>query len=541
MKLNIFCILLLFLCSCTKDDENINKNHYVENELQCIKINTRTEPTSLDPRKVRDIPGYTIVRALFEGLTRIDSSGKPILAVAKNVTISDDLKTYTFNLRKTKWSNGCPVTSADFEYAWKTLIHPEFPADLASYLYVIKNARDIKSGKMSNNHLGVTAKDSYTLVVELEHPVPYFLELTAIPAFFPVNTNVDLIFPLWADDAELMFVSNGPFSLNVWKHNDTIECIKNEFYWDKDNVNLDKITFSMVEDEHTEFNMFENNELDWAGSPLSSLPPDAIENLKTANKLKSLPMAEVYCYKFNTKKPPFDNVNMRKAFTLAMNRQQIIDNITQSGQIPANGIIPPSMLPKKNVYFKDADSKNARLLFEKALAEMNITKEQLPEITLSYCKSEKHQKISQVLQQQWNQVFDIQVHLLATEWNILLDKLNKHDFQIAGRGWVADFLDPINFLNLYKYTNEHPLGGNNDTQWENKDFVLALDAAESCLDSEQRNKFILDAEQILMNEMPLAPLYHASICYVINERLKNVVISPTCVLDFKWAYIRKDI
>lgn len=530
----IIIALLFLLIGCATSSNHENKNSPLVKQV--IRINSRTEPMSLDPRKFKDLPTSSIVKTLFEGLMRIGPEGNIIPATAETVEISDDKTTYTFHLRDTQWINGDDVTAFDFEYSWKSTLNPQFAAPFANSLYVLKNGRLAKKGLVSLDKVGVNAIDDHTLVVELENPAPYFLELTATPIFFPVHAKIDTEQPTWSD-SELSFISNGPFKLASWQHGNLLEVIKNDSYWDHNTIVLSKIAFTMIEDEHTELNMFENGELDWAGSPLSSIPPEAIEHLKHENRLQITPMAEVYCYKFNTKSFPFDNVKIRKAFTYAMNRKKIIDNITQANQVIATGLIPPMMLGYEQNYFVDGDIAIAQKLFQEALDDMGINKEDLPPITLSYTKSEKHQKITQALQQQWQKAFGINIKLYAVEWNVLLDKLHKHDFQIAGRGWVADFLDPINLLEMYKYCNASGLTSNNDTQWENSEFVKLLDDAEACPDHEKRLEMILQAERLFIDEMPVAPLFHTTNCYLTRDNVKNIILTPTCNFEFRWAYI----
>jgi oligopeptide transport system substrate-binding protein len=525
-------ILLALLCICCFSCSGLDNT--VQNS---IRINSRTEPSSIDPRKAVDLPSSTISKALFEGLMRLDVNGDIIPALAQTVDVSSDGRIYTFHLRESLWTNGEDVTAYDFEYAIKSALDPNFIAPSVHQLYVVKNARNVKNGLKEPCDVGVHAEDNLTLVIELENPTPYFLELTAKSTrYLPINRTVDAENTLWARGSDY-FVSNGPFKLASWHHGDDLTVLKNENYWDSDIVQIEQITFTMIEDEHTEFNMFESGELDWAGSPLSSLPPDSVYYLKKEGRLQMPPMAEIYLYKFNTQAVPFNNVKMRRAFSYALNRKEIIDNILQADHQVATGIIPPMMLDKPQDYYDDNDVKTAQRLFNEALKEMNMTKKDLPPLVLDYIKSEKHHKIAQTVQQQWEQAFGIEIQLSVSEWNFFLSKLRNHDFQIAGRGWVADFNDPIGFLEVYKYLNEESLGASNDTQWKNEKFTNLLNEAASCADPLQRKKILAQAEEILVEDMPVAPLFHATISHLVQDRVKDIVISATCNLDFRWAYI----
>ncbi len=290
-----------------------------EIEKQTLRINLQEEPQSLDPQRGRKLSSQTLMRLLFEGLTRIGPDEKPELALADELEISEDGLTYTFGLRGVTWTNGDPLTAEDFVYAWRRILNPSFPADNASQLYVIKNAKAIKEGTLPADQLAVRAIDHWSLEVKLERPTPYFLELLACPVFFPINPKVDRANPSWSENAST-YVSNGPFVLDKWKHNYQLNIKKNPNYWDKQAVRLSEIQFVMVHEE-TELKMFEKNELDWAGSPLSTLPVDALRDLKKHGQLYTQPFLGTYFMRTNTDLLPFNDQNVRKAFALAINHR----------------------------------------------------------------------------------------------------------------------------------------------------------------------------------------------------------------------------
>jgi oligopeptide transport system substrate-binding protein len=283
------------------------------------------------------------------------------------------------------------------------------------------------------------------LRVELEYAIPYFLDLIASHSFLAVPHHVTSVHAKWADDANPHFIGNGPYKLTKWKHHNCIILEKNPYYWDQDSVGLDKIELTIIEDSNTELNMFEAGELDWAGYPLSNLPTDALQALAEEKRLHTYPLSGTYYYIFNVEKPPFDNLNIRKAFSLAINRKAIIDNITLSHQTPATSFIPPTIWEVKS-HFKDFDLKEARRLFHLGLEEMGCTLETLPKITLIYNTSEAHHKIAQAIQEQWYKAFKIRVKLANVEWKVFLDELAHKQFQVARMGGIAGFNDPITFL-----------------------------------------------------------------------------------------------
>lgn len=493
-----------------------------------VRMNIAGEPQTLDPRKARDLKCQTIARMLFEGLARVGKDEKTQLALAQDVSISPDLKTYTFHLKDAVWSNGDPVTAEDFAYTWKKTLSPDFVSDTAFYLYPIKNAQKVKQGAVSLDALGVYALDEKTLVVELENPTPYFLELITLAPFFPVNHKIDQENPFWAQKADT-YVGNGPFSLHSWKHHDCLHLKKNGEYWDKNAVQLTDLELTMVQEE-TELKLFEKKELDWAGSPLSVLPIDAI---KALHKVQKKEILGTYLIRLNTERAPFNHPNIRKAFALAANRKLIVDHVTQGNQIPATGLVPLSLGLQQKAYFQDGDRETAKKLFEETLAESNAP---LPEMTLMYNAGERNHLIAQALQQQWFEVFGIRIKLEGIEGKVYFDRLSKQDYSMASGSWIADFADPINFLEVFKYKK----GGSNNTLWENAQYVALLDQSMQTADSLMRQKILADSEELLMREMPIIPIFHYTMLYVNQSYLQDVIVSSLGQMDFKWASIQEE-
>jgi oligopeptide transport system substrate-binding protein len=296
-------------------------------------------------------------------------------------------------------------------------------------------------------------------------------------------------------------------------------------------VNLTKVEFTMIEDENTELSMFENGELDWAGAPMSQLPTDAIPALADSGRMKTMPIAGTYWYKFNTEQAPFNNVKIRKAFAYAIDRQSLIDNLLQAGQIPATGAVPPSMVLNEKGYFKDNDVETAKKLLEEGMKEEGLTS--LPEITLSYNTSEAHKKIAEAIQDQWKQNLGVDVTLENKEWQVFIEDLHQGNYQIGRMGWLGDFNDPINFLELYKDKK----GGNNDTNWENPQFKELLNQSALEKDPQKRKEILAQAEQILMDEMPIMPIYFYTNSWVQSEKVTGVVVDGLGNIDLKNADI----
>ena len=496
-----------------------------------LRMNMHSEPPTADPALAEDSTSGALLRATFDGLTRISEDGKPHESVAEKIDVSEDGLTYTFHLRDSKWSNGDAVTAKDFEYAWKRALDPKLGSTYAYQLYYLKNAEEYNMGKAKADDVGVKAQDDKTLVVTLKNPTPFFLELTAFYTYFPVNQKVVESDAKWAGEAK-SHVGNGPFKIDTWEHKSKLVLAKNDNYWDKDAVKLDKIDFSMVEDENTELSMFDNGDLDWAGAPMSALPTDAVPSLKDSGKMKTHAIAGTYMYKFNTEKAPFNNAKIRKAFAYAIDRKSIIDNVTQTNQEPAMGLVPPTMAVATSPYFKDNDAETAKKLLEEGMKEEGITK--MPTLTLSFNTSEGHKKIAEAIQDQWKKVLGVDVKLENKEWKVFLDDMHQGKFQIARSSWTGDYNDPYTFLDLFK----NKKGSNNDTNWENPKYQELLNKSALEKDPEKRKQILAEAEAIFMDEMPAAPIYYYTHSYVQSDKVKGVVLDGLGFVDWKWADIQ---
>ncbi|MCF6092955.1 peptide ABC transporter substrate-binding protein [Microaerobacter geothermalis] len=507
-----------------------------QEEPQELVLNASTEPPSLNPNTATDSTSGEILRQVMEGLVRLDKDSKVVKGsgMAEDWTISEDGLTITFKIKDNVfWSNGDPVTAEDFEYAWKQVLNPETAADYAYQLFYLKNGEKYNAGEVSADEVGVKALDEKTLEVTLEAPVPYFISLTAFYSLYPVPSKVAKENPDWAADAET-YVSNGPFKLTKWEHDSEVVVEKNDKYWNADNIKLNKITWMMVNDPNTEYQLFKSGDLDVAENP----PSDLLKQLLDSGEAKAPNILGTYMYMFNVEKEPFNNANIRKAFTLAIDRKLLIDNVTQGGQVPALGFVPPGSSPdlgfdfreKAGNYYNDADVEKAKEYLKKGMEELGIT--QLPEITLMFNTSEGHQKIAQAIQEMWKKNLGVEVKLQNQEWKVYLETLKSGDFQIGRLGWLADYFDPMTFLDMW-ITD----GGNNDTNWSNKEYDDLIAKAKSTDDQSVRGEAMLKAEKILMDEMPIAPIYFYTDAYMMQPWVKGAIRHPDGSNDYTQAYI----
>ncbi|WP_039071200.1 peptide ABC transporter substrate-binding protein [Brevibacillus borstelensis] len=499
---------------------------FATGDLQVLRMNME-EPATLDPTFAEDTVSGAVIRAIFDGLTRLDEAGNPINSIASDMKVSDDKTTYTFALRDATWSNGDPVTAHDFEFAWKHALDPKTGSQAAYQFYSLKNAQAFAAGKAARDDVGVKALDDKTLQVVLEHPMPFFPTLVSF--LMPINKNVAESNPDWAKDPKTL-VGNGPFKLDTWEHKNKLVLVKNDTYWERDVVKLERIEFSMISDANTELAMFENGDLDWAGGPISSLPVDAVEPLRREGKLVAKPKATSYYIRFNAERPPFTNAKIRKAFAYAINRKEIADNIGQAGQTPLMGITPITASLKPDGFFADNQPEEARRLLAEGMKELGISR--LPRISYLYNTNDRNRAIAEALQAVWKKQLGVDVKLVNKETKVYLDDQEQGNFEIARSSWTADYNDPVNFLQKFieKYSSS------NITRWHNPVYTELIKKSYRETAEQKRRQILLEAEALLMEEMPLTGIFSDVNAWVQSEKVKGVRVDPLSKIDFKWAY-----
>ncbi len=545
LSLVLLSALMLVLAACnfggTKEKDTSSggqsSSGTTKNEDKTLNLSITSEPPSLNPQLATDSTSGAIIRAAFEGLTRVDKDGNVQNAMAEDVKVSDDKLTYTFKLREAKWSNGDPVVAGDFAYAWKWALDPKNASEYASILYPIKGAEAFNGGKGSADDLGIKVVDEKTLEVTLENPTPYFLELTAFYTYMPVNEKVVKDNKKWFAEAGDTYVTNGPFTLSDWKHNDSITLKKYADYWDKDNVALSTVNVKMVESETTANRMFKSGDLDYLGSPYQTVPLDAMDGYKKDKTLKSMPYAAIYEYKFNTKGKFTKNANIRKALSYAIDRQGLADNVLKGGQKPALSNVPVAIegFEDENNKFKDNDIEAAKKALEEGMKELGIKKASDIKIGISINTSEAHAAIAQYIQEGWHKNLGIEVKMDNSEWQVFLDKVTALDYDVARMGWIADFNDAYTFLERYDTAKN----GNNDTAWEDPKYKSLLVSATKETDENKRLDLLKEANTVLAEQMPIAPIYFYVNNYVEKDYVKNMAPNKLGEIDLKAVDIQK--
>lgn len=461
-----------------------------------FKLINGSEPASLDPSLIQGVPENRIYQSLFEGLVSYNpETARAIPGVAKSWTVSDDNTVYTFNLRKSKWSNGTKITAQTFVDSWTRTLDPNTAAPYAWFPSMfLKGAGDFNAGNATADTLGVKAIDEYTLEVTLVGPLPYALDafahysfgiapLEVVKEFGDKWTNIDNI------------VTNGAFTLKEWVPQDKLVVEKNPNYWDAENVKIDQVVYLPVDDNNTGYNMFLNGEVDW----MTTVPSDRMKEALLRDDVIISPNLATYYYVLNNKIKPLDDVRVRKALSMAIDRKTLTERIGQAGQIPSAAMVP-SMAGYDALKGNTLDVAKAKEL----LAEAGFPNgEGFPVLPVLYNTSEGHKKMAEFIQSQWETNLGINVTLENQEWQTFLAAKNTHDFSIARSGWGGDYQDPNTFLDMFVSG-----AAMNDMQYENPEYDALIAKAATMKAGADRFQALKDAEEMLVTrDQALIPLY----------------------------------
>lgn len=486
------------------------------NAESVLRRGNGSEPQTLDPQTAQGVPESNILRDLFEGLIGEDASGNLVPGIAEKWEISADGKTYTFHLRDAKWSDGSPLTAHDFVYGWQRAVDPATGSKYSFLLYPIKNAKKIAEGELKDaTQLGVKATDDHTLVAELEGPTPYFLGLLTHATAYPApKAAIEKHGKKWTRPENI--VSNGPFKLDSWQPNAQLVAVKSDQYWDKDAVKLDKVIYYPTENQTSDMNRYRAGEVDMT----YEIPNDQIKWLREnlGDELKVSNYLGTYYYGFNVTRPPFkDNPKLREALTLAIDRDIITDKVTGVGEKPAYSFVPPGIngydhyTPEYASLDKAARIEKAKKLYEEA----GYGKDKPLKVDLLYNTNENHKKIAVAVAAMWKQNLGVQTNLTNQEWKVFLNTRNEKKQTEAFRaGWIGDYNDPYSFLELFQSKS-----GLNDSGYVNEKFDALLAQAGQEQDMGKRAAILKDAEKMLTDDYPVAPVYS----YVTKRLVKPYV------------------
>lgn len=502
------------------------------NEEQTLRIAVHGNEPSLDPRITKGDQSYIIIKMLFEGLTRIAPDGKPHLAIAKSYEASADFKTYTFVLRDAKWSNGAPITAYDFEYSWKNTLNPQANSVFTNTLYIIKNARLAKEGRASLDEVGIHALDPKRLRVELEYPVPYFLEVVAHWTYSLINSSIDQKYPGWAYQAGETYVCNGPFKLSEWRHNRVIKVEKNPYYWDAEAVKLNRITINMMERAQIDVGMMEKGEVDILGRPMTAFPIGGLHHTSEDFECATYSLNGVFILSFNTTQFPFNHKKIRQAFASVIDREKLGMHVPHEFGGASYSLLPQELSLAKTSLFPEHDLERARSLFREGLGEIGFVKSDFPRLTLSYFSGLKRGSLFEELCRQWKEAFDIPIHLENYEWGTHFNRLLEGKYQMGGIELNARWNDPLHILEFFEERSDLL----NLPSWEHRQYRTFLDQAKKAGSLEERNQFLKKAEAFLAEEIPAIPLYQLTGRYLKRKGIKGISTQSNFQVDFKWAY-----
>ncbi|MCM1992814.1 peptide ABC transporter substrate-binding protein [Oceanirhabdus seepicola] len=545
--------------STSKDDskKNDDSKGLSMDEVQEYTF-VRTSPIqTLDPQRSGSTPNWAVQSPIYEGLTRYiatpDGGAEIVEGVAKSWTISEDGLTYTFNLRdNAKWSDGTPVTAKDFEYSFKRVFDPAVASDYSWMLEgIIKNGSEYLNDKASRDDVGVKALDEYTLEFVLERPCGYFLTLTAFPTYKPVKQEA---VEKWGEEygsSGDKVLGNGPFMLNVWEQNVKIEYVPNPYYWDKENVHLTKITRKVIQETAAAAQSLLNGEVDSAGIN----EPEWKSLLKDDGRFNHIDGAgaDNEFLMFNTKNKYLKNNKIRKAISIAIDREAYNEDVCNGNYFPSYSMVAPVTSIGNEVYTKKVNEKNqhVKTMIEankdpKALLIQGLKEEGFDTdpsnviITLNTRgTSEFSKKSAEWLQQKFRETLGIELNIEMTEWNIMWDKVDAGEYEIAVGGWSADYNDPSTFLDCFHTKKGYY--GEKKTGWTGEQaekFNQLIDKAQMSTDNDERAQLFLEAEKVLLEEAVVTPLYSGKFSTFVGKYVKNYNSNPFVYGDFKGRYIQ---
>ena len=473
---------------------------------------------SLDPHKTSTVEEANILRDLFVGLVTEDKEGNTIPGAAESWTMNGDNTVYTFKLRKDNvWSDGSPVKASDFVFAWRRLLDPKTGSEYASMGFPVKNAEALNGGKAKPEDLGVKAVDDNTLEVTLKGPTPYFLEMLTHQAMYPVSeANVKKFGNDYVKAGNL--VSNGAFTLAENVPNDHIKLVKNPKFFDAANVSLDTVNYIPTEDRAAGIKRYEAGEVD----SMNDMPTEQLGDLKKkfGDQIHLTPELGTYYYIFKSKKAPWDNPKLRNAISMVIDRDNLAEKVWQNSMLPGWSLVPPGVkgYETRTMDYAEKTQLDREDEAKKVFTELGISPDKRQKLEIRYNTSENH-KNSAVAIQEMLKPFGFDVTLVNTDGKTHYSYLEQHgDFDVARAGWIADFKDPVTFLNL-----GHTGDGNNYGEYSNPEYDKLLDAAAKESDAAKRMKELSDAEAILMKDMPVIPLLYYGNHNVVSPKLHGFV------------------
>lgn len=525
----------LVLAACGQQKSSQSQTKQVLNWTESAQISTQ------DPSLTTDSTSFQALLNTQEGLYRLDKKQKPQLALAKSAKVTDGGKTYTFVLRDAKWSNDQEITANDFVYSYRRTLNPKTKSSMAFYFYQIVNAEAINAGKKSVNSLGVKALSKNKLQIKLVRPVSYFKLLLAFPLFFPENQQfIEKVGSKYGTAAKYT-ISSGPFKLTKWTgSNKQFTLVKNQNYWDKKNVKLDKVNETISETSSTAYNLYQAGKLDE-----TYLTGEQVKANKGKSTFYDRPASAIQRLELNRKKvKAFNNFNIRRALSLAIDRESLA-KVLSDGSVAAKGFVPSGMGNNpttgeafyKEAYVKEAVSynlKEAKKFLAKGYKELGIKSLNL-NLTVSDTDSAK--QVGEFLQSKLGELPGVKITVTTLPYTTLISRQSAGNYQLTIKNWQAILGDPINFLDVFEKDSSY-----NNSGFASSKYDQLLNEAENVYGNKpvQRWKRLVAAEKLLMNEQATIPLIQTAKPQLVQSYVKNVSYNPLGIpYDFKLVYIKK--
>ncbi|MBT8894853.1 peptide ABC transporter substrate-binding protein [Lactobacillus delbrueckii subsp. bulgaricus] len=523
------------LAACGQQKSSQSQTKQVLNWTESAQISTQ------DPSLTTDSTSFQALLNTQEGLYRLDKKQKPQLALAKSAKVTDGGKTYTFVLRDAKWSNGQAITANDFVYSYRRSLNPKTKSSMAFYLYQIVNAEAINAGKKPVSSLGVKALSKNKLQIKLVRPVSYFKLLLAFPLFFPENQQfIEKVGSKYGTAAKYT-ISSGPFKLTKWTgSNKQFTLVKNQNYWDKKNVKLDKVNETISETSSTAYNLYQAGKLDE-----TYLTGEQVKANKGKSTFYGRPASAIQRLELNRKKvKAFNNFNIRRALSLAIDRESLA-KVLSDGSVAAKGFVPSGMGNNpttgeafyKEAYVKEAVSynlKEAKKYLAKGYKELGIKSLNL-NLTVSDTDSAK--QVGEFLQSKLGELPGVKITVTILPYTTLISRQSAGNYQLTIENWQAILGDPINFLDVFEKDSSYNTSGFASSKYDQ-----LLNEAENVYGNKpvQRWKRLVAAEKLLMNEQGTIPLIQTAKPQLVQSYVKNVSYNPLGIpYDFKLVYIKK--
>jgi oligopeptide transport system substrate-binding protein len=507
-------------------------------------FNLGSEPTSLDPARGTRLVDLRSIGQCLEGLVRVRSDGRLEPAAAESWEISPDGRTYRFRLRPARWSNGEPVRSTDFAFAWRRVLDPATRAYWADLFFAIEGAPAYYRASPDTRAavpLGIETPDDQTLVVRLARPTPYFLSLLALEAFYPLHqATVERLGDAAFDGTN--FVCNGPFRLVEHQPRQRIVFERNPTYRPPvgrttqasllTSVPLHRLVFVMVENEFTEWTAYRRGEIDIT----ESVDRSVLSALRGTEAFRTAPLIGTSYLCYNCRRPPFDRAEVRRAFALALDRRLLADRIMRGGELPATGFVPPGIPSgpqRPDFRAEGGDLLPSDLPTSSAVqrSAFRVPRSAFGGLLCGYTAIESQRSLAVALQMMWRERLGIEVGIQSYPARLLTQNKRSGDYLIATASWVGDYLDPTTFLDTCR--SDSP---NNHSRWSNPRYDLLLDRAAATTDVAARADLLHQAERLLIEEMPICPLYFYAVAYLQRPGLEGVERNPLGRINFSEAH-----